>query len=166
MSDHHKRIRFPGGYSPWETRGDCVFHHNRDAAAFRHFRKRPRHGKGDRAGTALRLRRWQRNIIAAIFGWRRPGGSRRYRRAYIEIPLKAGKCTLASGIALLLLYCDGEPGAEVYSCASDREQAAIVFEIAKENVISSPELDRISTPYKRSIIHRDPKTGVSKGSYK
>jgi phage terminase large subunit-like protein len=86
--------------------------------------------------------------------------------AYIEIPRKAGKSTLASGIALLLLFCDGEPGAEVYSCASDREQAAIVFEIAKENVLCSPELDRISQPYQRSILHRDPKTGLNKGSYK
>ena len=166
MSDHHKRIRFPGGYSPWETRGDCVFDRKRAAAALRFFRKRLRHVKGDRAGTPLRLRRWQRNIITALFGWRRPDGSRRYRMAYIEIPRKAGKSTLASGIALLLLYCDGEPGAEVYSCASDREQAAIVFEIAKENVLCSPELDRISQPYQRSIIHRDPKTGLNKGSYK
>lgn len=166
MSDHHKTIRFPGGYSPWNTRGGCKFNRGIAAAALRFFRKRLKHVKGDRAGTPLRLQRWQRNIITALFGWRRPDGSRRYRMAYIEIPRKAGKSTLASGIALLLLYCDGEPGAEVYSCASDRDQAAIVFDIAKENVNRSPELDRLSTVYQRSIIHRDPKTGVSKGSYK
>lgn len=166
MSEHHKAIRFPGGYSPWETRGDCEFDRDRAAAALKFFRKRLRHVKGDKAGQPLRLVRWQRNIITALFGWRRPDESRRYRMAYIEIPRKAGKSTLASGIALLLLYCDGEPGAEVYSCASDREQAAIVFEIAKENVSRSPELSRLSQPYMRSIVYRDPKTGVHRGSYK
>lgn len=166
MSDHHKQVRFPGGYSPWDTRGECTFSRPIAAAALKFFRKRLCHVKGERAGRPLNLRRWQRNIITTLFGYRRPDGSRRYRTAYIEIPRKAGKSTLASGIALLLLYCDSEPGAEIYSCASDREQAAIVFEIARENVKRSAALDRISVTYQRSINHRDPKTGVLRGSYK
>lgn len=166
MSCSHESVTFPGGYSPEETKGECEFNRTIAANALRFFRKHLRHVKGQKAGQPLRLRRWQRNIIAALFGWRRPDGTRRYRLAYIEIPRKAGKSTLASGIALLLLYCDDEPGAEVYSCASDREQAAIVFDIAKANVKRNKMLDGRSKVYQRSIVHFDPKTGVAKGSYK
>lgn len=166
MSDSHKRVTFPGGYSPWETRGDCHFNRHIAANSLRFFRKRLRHVKGERCGQPLRLRKWQRDIVTALFGYRRPDETRRYRTAYIEIPRKAGKSTLASGIALLMLYCDNEPGAEIYSCASDRDQAAIVFEIAKENVQRCAMLDARSKVYQRSIVHYDPKTGVAKGSYK
>ena len=166
MSDSHKRVTFPGGYSPWATKGECKFDRVIAAAALKFFRRCLCHVKGAKAGKPLNLVKWQRNIITTLFGYRRPDGSRRYRTAYIEIPRKAGKSTLASGIALLLLFCDSEPGAEIYSCASDREQAAIVFEIARENVKRSKWLDSRAVTYQRSIIHRDGKTGVSRGSYK
>lgn len=161
-----KTMKFPGGYSPWETRGNCTFKKAAADNAVRFFAERLKHVKGDMAGMAMELQKWQANIIAALFGWRRPDGSRRYRTAYVEIPRKAGKSTLASGIALLLLYCDGEAGAEVYSCASDRDQAAIVFDIGRENVQANPSLVSRSKIYQRSIVHYDPKTGVARGSWK
>src|SRR5690606_19108048 len=100
------------------------------------------------------------------FGWYLPDGTRRYRVSYIEIPRKNGKSTISAGIALLLLFMSNEPGAEIYSAAADRDQAAIVFEIAKENVLRNPVLERNSTTYLRSIVHRSAKTGILKGSYK
>jgi phage terminase large subunit-like protein len=161
-----KTVRFPGGYSPWDTRGECSFDGDAAADAVRFFYGELKHVKGKLSGKPLALEAWQANIIATLFGWRRKDKTRRYRTAYIEIPRKAGKSTLASGIALLLLYYGNEPGAEIYSCASDRDQAAIVFEIAKANVLLSPKLDARSKIYQRSIVHYDPKTGVPKGSYK
>lgn len=161
-----ERLRFPGGYSPWETRGKCRFDPDAAGNAVRFFSEKLRHVKGDKAGKPLVLNEWQANIIATLFGWKRPDKTRRYRTAYIEVPRKAGKSTLASGIALLLLYCDDEPGAEIYSCASDRDQAAIVFEIAKENVVRCPALAKRSQIYQRSIVHREIATGIPKGSYK
>src|SRR5688572_21702095 len=87
-----------------------------------------RHSKGQFAGKKFELLPWQwEEIIKPLFGWRRADGTRRYRRAYIEVPKKNGKSTLAAGIALYLLIADGEPGAEVYSAAADRDQASIVF---------------------------------------
>src|SRR5262245_28073787 len=77
------------------------------------------HVKGEYAGRPFVLERWQADdIIRPLFGWKRPNGSRRYRTAYIEIPRKNGKSSLAAGIALYLLAADGERGAEVYSAAS------------------------------------------------
>jgi len=110
------------------------------------------HSKGEWAGDQFVLQEWQaRDIVRPLFGWKREDGTRRYRIAYIEVPRKNGKSTLAAGLALLLLTNDGEPGAEVYSAAADREQAAIVFEEAKAMVEASPELSEICDPYKRSI---------------
>lgn len=67
------------------------------------------------------------------------------------MPRKSGKSTLAAGIALYLLFADGEPGAEVYSAAADREQAAIVFNTAREMVLASPALSRRARVYRRVI---------------
>jgi len=112
------------------------------------------HVKGEYAGQPLVLDRWQQEqIIRPLFGWRRPNGSRRYRTAYIEVPRKNTKSTLGAGIALLLTTADGEPGAEVYSCASDREQAAIVFDVAKQMRNASPELRKRTKAYKRAIVY-------------
>jgi len=120
--------------------------------ATRFFERLLHHSKGEWAGTPFLLEPWQRRIIRALFGWRRrDDGTRRYRRAYIEIPRKNGKSTLAAGIALYLLFADGEPGAEIYSAAADRDQAAIVFGEAQRMVEASPALDRMAEIYKRAI---------------
>lgn len=47
---------------------------------------------------------------------------------------------LAAAIALYLLYADNEPSAEVYGAAADRQQASIVFDVAKKMVEMSPAL--------------------------
>jgi phage terminase large subunit-like protein len=109
------------------------------------------HVKGEWSGQAFALQRWQADIVRALFGWKRPDGARCYRRAYIEIPRKNGKSTLAAGIGLLLLFADDEPGAEIYSAAADRDQAAIVFDVARQMVETSPQLQRLAEVFKRAI---------------
>lgn len=107
----------------------------------RFFRRFLRHSKGEWAGQPFELLDWQwRDVVAPLFGWRRPDGTRRYRRAGIWVPKKNGKSTLLSAIALYLLVADGEAGAEVYSAAADREQAAIVYREAAAMVRASPQL--------------------------
>jgi phage terminase large subunit-like protein len=108
--------------------------------AIRFFERAIKHSKGAHAGQAFTLQPWQRELIAQMFGTKRADGSRRYRRAYLELPRKSGKSTIAAGIALLLLLADNEPGAEIYSAAADKEQARIVFEQAKTFVEQSPLL--------------------------
>lgn len=122
-------------------------------AAERFFDRVLVHVKGEWAGQPFTLETWQRErIIRPLFGWKRSDGSRRYRVAYIEIPRKNGKSSLAAGIALYLLFADGEPGAEVYSAAADREQAGIVFNLAKDMVDTSPLLSSKAETFKRSIV--------------
>lgn len=121
-------------------------------AAVRFFERVIRHTKGKWAGQLFALQPWQSDqVIRPLFGSKRADGSRRYRRAYIEIPRKQGKSTISSGIALLMLLADGEPGAEIYSAAADRAQAAIVFEQAKQFVEGSPLLSKEVRVYRNHI---------------
>ncbi|MCG3136055.1 MAG: hypothetical protein HMLKMBBP_03852 [Planctomycetes bacterium] len=87
-----------------------------------------RHVKGDFAGRPFELLPWQRDLIVRpLFGWKRADGTRRFRKAFLEVGKKNGKSGLASGMGLLLAFGDDEPGAEVYAAAADRDQARIVF---------------------------------------
>jgi phage terminase large subunit-like protein len=92
-----------------------------------------------RAGDLLELRSWQRTVLKLAFARRPDDGRRRHRQALIGLPRKNGKSALGSAVALYALMCDGE-GAEVYSCAADRDQARIVFGAAKRMVELDEEL--------------------------
>lgn len=108
------------------------------------FIERLKHTKGKWAGRPLKLEGWQKFIVESIFGWIRPDGTRRYRRAYVEVARKNGKTTLASGISLYMLVADKEPRAEVYSVAAVRDQAKICFNDAKQAVLNSDLKKRVS----------------------
>lgn len=100
------------------------------------------HTKGTWAGKAFTLLPWQEQIIRDLFGVVKPNGYRQFNTAYIEIPKKMGKSELAAAVALLLCCGDNEERAEVYGCAVDRQQAAIVFDVAADMVKMCPALHR------------------------
>lgn len=70
---------------------------------------------------------WQDKIIRDLFKTVKDNGYRQYNTAYVEIPKKNGKSELVAAIALYLTCGDNEYGAEVYGCASDRQQRSIAF---------------------------------------
>ena len=98
------------------------------------------HTKGKWAGTPFWLLPWQEQLIRDIFGIVKPDGNRQFRTAFVEICKKVGKSELAAAVALYLLYADNEPSAEVYGAAADRQQASIVFDVAKQMVEMAPAL--------------------------
>ena len=100
------------------------------------------HTKGTWAGKPFELIDWQEQIIRDLFGTLKPNGYRQFNTAYIEIPKKQGKSELAAAVALLLTCGDGEERAEVYGCAADRQQAAIVFDVAADMVRMCPALSK------------------------
>ncbi|MDR0342463.1 MAG: terminase large subunit [Nocardiopsaceae bacterium] len=89
-----------------------------------------RHTKGEWYGKHFELIDWQEQIVRDLFGIVKPTGYRQFNTAFVEIAKKQGKSELAAAIALLLTCGDGEHGGEVYGCASDRQQASIVFDVA------------------------------------
>lgn len=110
-----------------------------------------RHSKGRWNRERFVLAPWQAFIVGCLFGWKREDGTRRYRIAFIEVPRKNGKTTLAAAIGLYLLVCDREAGAEVYSAATKRDQAKLVFEDAKALVASCPGLAKRIERYRYSL---------------
>ena len=117
-------------------------HYDKDAAdhAVCFIEKFCCHTKGTWDGQPFELIDWQEQIIRDIFGVLKPNGYRQFNTAYIEIPKKQGKSELAAAVALYLLCADFEPGAEVYGCAADRNQAQIVFDVALAMVKRCPVL--------------------------
>jgi phage terminase large subunit-like protein len=135
------------------ARAEFVFDEQAADRACEFFTRYLRHQKGELAGRPLELADWQINeIVRPLFGWKRRDGTRRYRTCYVEIPRKNGKTTIAAGIGLYLLFADGEQGAEIYSAAADREQAAIAFDLARSMVEAEPELRKRAKVFRRSIV--------------
>ena len=91
-------------------------------------------------GELIRLEDWQCFVLTTIFGWKRKDGLRRYRTAYVEVARKNAKSTLAAAIGLFMLVADGEAGAEIYSAATTRDQAKIVFQTARLMAQRAPSL--------------------------
>lgn len=101
------------------------------------------HVEGKWAGQPLLLEAWQKFQLSCVFGWvRKSDGMRRFRTWYLEVPRKNAKTTLLAAVLLYMLVADGEFGAQVYSAATSREQARIVFHAAREMAARSPEFRR------------------------
>ncbi len=105
--------------------------------------------KGMLAGEPLQFTAWQRWLLGALLE-RRDDSRLRFRRALIGLPRKQGKSLMGSALALYGLLA-GEPGAEVYSAAGDRQQGRIVFGEAKAQVLNSPLLSKECKVYRDAI---------------
>src|SRR5580765_8109631 len=113
------------------------------------------HTKGPFAQQPFRLRAWQIKILRRLFTTRRDG-RRRYRTCLLMLPRKNGKTELAAALAIYFLLFDGEIGGEVYSAAADKDQAALVFDVAAQMIRHDPELEaqcELVDSQKR-IVHR------------
>jgi phage terminase large subunit-like protein len=111
-----------------------------------------KHSKGEWAGRPVILEPWQQFVVWSIFGWKRiEDDTRRFRTAILEVARKNGKTTMAAGIGLYLLIADGEPGAEVYSAATKRDQARLSHGEATRMAKASPQVRREVRVYKDNI---------------
>src|SRR5579859_1828290 len=128
-----------------------------------------RHSKGEwgkGGGQPFILEPWQVFVIANLFGWKMgreenpeaPGewiyGPRRFIEGYVEVARKNGKSTLEAGVGLYMLVGDGEPGAEIYSAATTKDQAKIIFDEADRMVTKSPKLKSLIQQSARAEKYR------------
>ncbi|HDR3902071.1 TPA: terminase large subunit [Bacillus cereus] len=102
-----------------------------------------KHSKGEWAGKPIKLELFQKAYIAALFGFiDKDTGLRRYRESLFYVARKNGKTTMLAGLAAYMLIADGEGGAEVYSIASKRDQARILFDETHNMIKQSPDLSK------------------------
>lgn len=100
-----------------------------------------KHSKGEWAGKPVELELFQKAFISALFGFvHKETGFRKYQETLFYVSRKNGKSTLLSGIALYMLIADRESGAEIYSVASKKDQAKIIFDETCNMVKQSPDL--------------------------
>ena len=103
-----------------------------------------KHSKGEWAGRPLRLELFQKAFISALFGFvDSKTGYRKYRETLFYVARKNGKSVMLSGLALYMLIADQEAGAEVYSVASKKDQAKIIYEETFNMVRQSPDLIQV-----------------------
>jgi len=99
-----------------------------------------KHTKGPDAGQPIVLQPFQIMLLCGIYGFRhkKDHEKRMTTDVIVFIPRKAGKSTLTAVIGLYELAFN-EAGAEVFTLATNREQATIVFDAARSMVESMPD---------------------------
>jgi len=143
-----KLLEMLPGYSPIETAGDCWFDAEHAQFCIDFFEECLVFIEGEKAGQPFLLERWQKSVLANLFGWKKPDGSRRYREAFIFVPRKNGKTPFAAGIVDMVAYLDNEPGAQIYSSAGEKDQAALIYRHAAGMIQRNPELDKRARCYR------------------
>lgn len=132
-----KSAAFPFRFDPTKAHRACSFFEKLPHTKGKWARKDPATGEF----RTIRLERWQKFIIASIFGWvRKTNGTRRFQKARLYVPRKNGKSIFGAGIGLYMLTMDNEPGAEVYSGATSEKQAWEVFGPARQMCLIDPEI--------------------------
>lgn len=110
------------------------------------FPKYLRHSEGARfKGKPFDLLPWEAQIVSDLFGWKfydpeLDAVVRWHTEAFIEVGAKNGKTELGAGLGLSIMAQDGEENGFIFSIASDRDQARIVYNVAKGFVEGHPAL--------------------------
>lgn len=98
--------------------------------------------EGEVAGQPFALEPWESAILGCAFGWKRADGTRRYREVFVEVPRKNNKTPLSAGVLAYVMFMDHEPGAQLYSAAFDRDQAALIYRHMAGMIQRSPALSK------------------------
>jgi len=130
---------------------DYVFKQSQAEAYIKFFSTCLTHTVGSYSGKPFDPLPWQQFILWNLYGFYLKDGSRRFNTAYISMSRKQGKTTLMAGIALAALLFDEEPAAEVYSAATKRDQARILFEEARRMVLANGTLSKHLVPSRHEI---------------
>jgi phage terminase large subunit-like protein len=110
------------------------------------------HSKGKWAGKCVQLEPWECFIWGSVYGWKRPDGFRRFRTVFESVARKNGKSTRSASIGVKGLVCDGEQGAEVYSAATKKDQAKIVWAESRKMVLKCKSLRQIVNTFRDSLV--------------
>lgn len=112
---------------------------------FEFYEQELRLSEGQFEGIPFKLHISQKFIVGSLFGWMRADGTRRFRRAYLEMGKGNGKSPLAGGLGLFGMLDDNEPGAQIYAAGATRDQSEILFQDAVKMAKQAPNMDEIVT---------------------
>lgn len=125
------------------TKGEWEYNAKRANHAIEFVENFCKHSKGKMGGKPFLLELWQKAMTAALFGFvHKIDGTRKYREFMLIVARKNGKSAWGSAIALYLMVADNEPGPEIVSAATKKDQAKIIWSEAKRMVKKSPILSK------------------------
>lgn len=125
------------------TKSEWEYNANRANHAIEFVENFCKHSKGKMGGKPFLLELWQKAMTAALFGFvHKIDGIRKYREFMLIVARKNGKSAWGSAIALYLMIADSEPGPEIVSAATKKDQAKIIWSEAKRMVKKSPILSK------------------------
>lgn len=126
-----------------DKEGRYVFNQDKADYVIEFIERFCKHSKGKWAGKPVILETWQKALLSALFGFvDRDTGLRQYRELLLIVARKNGKSTLAAAIGVYLLIADGESGPEIYSAATKRDQAKIIWSESVRMIQKSPALSK------------------------
>lgn len=143
------------GYDPFAQAGDCWFDEAEAELRVAFVELGCTHVKGDLSGKPIMLEDWQKALHGNLFGWKKPNGKRRFRESLVYVPRGNAKTTNAATIVLSVLCLDGEPGAECYSSAAERDQARLCFECVQGMIENNSDMESMMQVFKYSIVAGD-----------
>lgn len=115
-----------------------------------------KHSKGKLGGKPFILELWQKALISSMFGIvHKETHLRKFQRVMLVVGRKNGKSTLSAAIGLYLLTKDNEPGAEIYSVATKKDQAKIIWLEAKRMVKKSSALKKRVRALVSELVYDD-----------
>jgi phage terminase large subunit-like protein len=146
--DYGYDFNFPRGYHPGNSEDAADYYF--DEVEFLRYvaiiESCVYHIKGPLSGQTLKLEKWQKDILAALFGLKhKETHKRRYSEALVYVPRKNGKSMLCSAIVIAYLIIDAEKGKEVVSVAGSSDQAALIYKPIRislkneQSPLNSPE---------------------------
>ncbi len=138
-----KQVSFFNEITEEQETHTFVFDEKRGNKPIEFIEKFCKHSKGKWAGKNIELELWQKAFISALFGFiDKDTRIRKYKKGALFVGRKNGKSTIDSGLGDFMLTKDGEGGAEVYSVATKKDQAKVVWEEAKRMTKKSPALNK------------------------
>ena len=136
--------------------GDYIYDEQKALRPIAFIERFCKHSKGEWAGKPLVLELWQKAFVSALFGFvHKETGLRQYKEAMLMVGRKNGKTTMLAGIALYMLVADGEAGAEIYSVATKKDQARLVFDETYNMVQQSGALSNVIRKRKTDLYFSD-----------
>ena len=136
-----KQVSFFNEITEEEETHTYVFDINKANRPINFIEKFCKHSKGKWAGKPVILELWQKAFIQALFGFvDKETGLRKYKKGILFVGRKNGKSTIDAGLGTYMLTSAGEGGAEIYSVATKKDQAKVVWEEAKRMIKKSPVL--------------------------
>ena len=138
-----KQVSFFNAIAEEQETHTYIFDEERGTLPIEFIEKFCKHSKGKWSGKPVLLELFEKAFIQALFGFvDNETGYRKYKKGALFVGRKNGKSTLDSGLCAYMLTKDGEGGAEVYSIATKRDQAKVVWDECKRMIQKSPELNK------------------------